>query len=640
MTHSYLSLDKVLAWESEAARRGVSEVARSNRGFLRAYEAAGSARALSPEWRAKREGFIARHMVQASNEPWFDSNGRPTRRHLALIMWAYSPQPSRLRRDNPVMDSDAAGRQWAKEVYEERLASGKLPNLGRGYTREQRAARAVQSIANSKLFIGDRKAPTLTKREISQPSHKKRFWHAVLAWALEQEQIVNDPQAWQSGVDAVIKFASKGGDLDDEIDREWLQSKCEISIDSVISRLRAEGKLPKPAKGNPVSKGRNARFTLEPPDPLPPYVPTAKKLTLFTREDGIEIAGGVWQEGGGTTKVPELSFVARFGPKVSPKLRKKNPGDDSIGRLDLHPEPEEPGVFWVGQVAVAPKLQRMGIATDLYREAVKWLRQRGGRLKQGWITSQAAAKMWEKWRAQGLAEGYYLKMDEWTPQPSRNPVMRRAKKIPKIPKEVQPYAGGDGWCHIPQPSSGEILFTTSSESGKLEAVEILGRGESFDQIRGLKFRWLTGPDMGTSQDTYGRSFWALESPAKRNPVMGILTDSELRAAAKSNPAKTLMIRMSDMQCSLMETYFFDPVWVEETRLMGDHLFPGVMRGKTLEVFDRDLAFTMLTDRANQLDDEYEYLRRKTGVNAFPEGRDWARHMRNAATSLASKILRA
>ncbi|MFA5053242.1 MAG: hypothetical protein WC565_04250 [Parcubacteria group bacterium] len=229
MRYSYLSLGNVLAWESEAARRGVSEVARSNRGFLRAYETAGSARALSPEWRAKREGFIARHMAQASNEPWFDAKGRPTRRHLALIMWAYSPQPSRLRRDNP--------------------------------------------------------------------------------------------------------------------------------------------------------------------------------------------------------------------------------------------------------------------------------------------------------------------------------------------------------------------------------------------------------------------------------VMGILTDSELRAAAKSNPvpkdpAKTLMkIRMSEMQCSLMENYFFDPVWVEETSLMGDPLFPGVMRGKTLEVFDRDLAFTMLTDRANQLDDEYEYLRRETGVNAFPEGRDWARYMRDAATTLASKILR-
>lgn len=192
----------------------------------------------------------------------------------------------------------------------------------------------------------------------------------------------------------------------------------------------------------------NAPCTLEPPDPLPPYVPASKKLTLFTREDGIEIAGGVWQHGGGSTKVPELSFIARFGPKVAPKLRKKNPGDDSIGRLALHPSPEEPGVFWVGQVAVAPKLQRMGIATDLYREAVKWLRQRGGKLKQGWITSQAAAKMWEKWRAQGLAEGDYLKMDKWaySQQPSDNPIDPQAGNIEEFERYVNRFAAGsDAW---------------------------------------------------------------------------------------------------------------------------------------------------------------------------------------------------
>jgi hypothetical protein len=97
--------------------------------------------------------------------------------------------------------------------------------------------------------------------------------------------------------------------------------------------------------------------------------------------------------------------------------------------------------------------------------------------------------------------------------------------------------------------------------------------------------------------------------------------------------------MSEMQSAVMEVYFFDPVWVEETKFMGEPFFPGVVRGKTLEVFDRDLAFIMLTDRANQLDDDYEYLRRQTGMNAFPEGRDWARHARDAATALASKILR-
>jgi len=169
-----------------------------------------------------------------------------------------------------------------------------------------------------------------------------------------------------------------------------------------IEDLKAKGKIA-------------ASRELEVPDPLPAYVPSAKKPTLFTREDGIEIAGGLWQDAQSSSSgpVPQLAFVARFGPEAAPKLRKKNPGNDSLGSLTLYPRPDEPGTFWVGQVAVSPKLQRMGIATDLYREAVKWLRQHGGKLQHGDITSQAAAKMWEKWREQGLAEGKYLKMDKW-----------------------------------------------------------------------------------------------------------------------------------------------------------------------------------------------------------------------------------
>jgi len=72
----------------------VSEVARSPRGFLTAYrKAKGDPKRLSPEWKSKREGFIARHMAQVKgrNEPLFESKDLPTRRHLALIAWAYSP---------------------------------------------------------------------------------------------------------------------------------------------------------------------------------------------------------------------------------------------------------------------------------------------------------------------------------------------------------------------------------------------------------------------------------------------------------------------------------------------------------------------------------------------------------------------
>ena len=49
------------------------------------------------------------------------------------------------------------GRAWAEGVYEEKLANPKsLPNLGAGYSNALRAARAVQSIADRKLFTRPR----------------------------------------------------------------------------------------------------------------------------------------------------------------------------------------------------------------------------------------------------------------------------------------------------------------------------------------------------------------------------------------------------------------------------------------------------------------------------------------------------
>ena len=98
MRYKFLPLGKIDRYIPEMERRHVSEVARSKRGFLTAYqEAGGHSRALSPEWIARRDGFIARHMAQviANDEPLM-VDGKPTRRHLALIAWAYSPMARRL----------------------------------------------------------------------------------------------------------------------------------------------------------------------------------------------------------------------------------------------------------------------------------------------------------------------------------------------------------------------------------------------------------------------------------------------------------------------------------------------------------------------------------------------------------------
>jgi hypothetical protein len=91
--YRFLELDEVLEWENAAKELGVSKVARGSKGFLTAYKRAGSKNKLSEEWLRKRDGFIARHMAQVRNkkEKLFDEDDFPTRRHLALIMWAYSP---------------------------------------------------------------------------------------------------------------------------------------------------------------------------------------------------------------------------------------------------------------------------------------------------------------------------------------------------------------------------------------------------------------------------------------------------------------------------------------------------------------------------------------------------------------------
>lgn len=102
----WLTLPVVLLVSDEAVRRGVSVVATSPGGFVEAYtKASGSPGRLErrfhpsgENWRQRRNNFVARHMaqVQARRERLWDTNGNPTRRHLALAVWAYSPAPGKL----------------------------------------------------------------------------------------------------------------------------------------------------------------------------------------------------------------------------------------------------------------------------------------------------------------------------------------------------------------------------------------------------------------------------------------------------------------------------------------------------------------------------------------------------------------
>lgn len=114
---AWLDLDTVEAAIPAMEERDVSQVARSDRGFIAQYAAAeGDPDDLSDVWRDKRNAFLARHIAQASanGEPWW-RNGEPTRRHLALVAWAYSPTRAKFerwvddwvpRRANPWNDGD------------------------------------------------------------------------------------------------------------------------------------------------------------------------------------------------------------------------------------------------------------------------------------------------------------------------------------------------------------------------------------------------------------------------------------------------------------------------------------------------------------------------------------------------------
>lgn len=107
----WLSLSTIKRWEPLAKQQGVSEVARSPRGFLTQFKRVnGNFADLPDEWRKKRSAFIARHGAQMSREQLYDKKGNPSRRHLALIMWAYSPDARTIARAKPEMDEKVVKR--------------------------------------------------------------------------------------------------------------------------------------------------------------------------------------------------------------------------------------------------------------------------------------------------------------------------------------------------------------------------------------------------------------------------------------------------------------------------------------------------------------------------------------------------
>jgi hypothetical protein len=83
--YRFMSLKNAKKYVSISEHLKVSEVARSPRGFFTQYiNANGDKNKLDEYWIRRRNGFIARHLVQYKNNPTL-------RRWLALVMWAYVP---------------------------------------------------------------------------------------------------------------------------------------------------------------------------------------------------------------------------------------------------------------------------------------------------------------------------------------------------------------------------------------------------------------------------------------------------------------------------------------------------------------------------------------------------------------------
>lgn len=100
MAYGWLPLGTVNLAARAAARRGVSERARSPGQFLTQYRrAGGDPSRLAGDWEQTRNNFVGRHMAQvrANAEPLWKRDA-PTPRHLALAVWAYSPTPRRLHK--------------------------------------------------------------------------------------------------------------------------------------------------------------------------------------------------------------------------------------------------------------------------------------------------------------------------------------------------------------------------------------------------------------------------------------------------------------------------------------------------------------------------------------------------------------
>lgn len=100
-TFDYLPVETVKAYIPMMEKRGVSKVARS-RGFTKLYiqgfDPGATKSSKNLNWEQVRHNYLKRRLAQPSK--LFDRKGVPSRYHLSLISWAYSPNPKIRRLHN------------------------------------------------------------------------------------------------------------------------------------------------------------------------------------------------------------------------------------------------------------------------------------------------------------------------------------------------------------------------------------------------------------------------------------------------------------------------------------------------------------------------------------------------------------
>ena len=134
-------------YEDEAKEQNVSKVARSARGFMRAYEKDNTKTKLEKikvpkfpkqNWRQRRNAFVARHLIQ------YNKKTTP-RRWLALVMWAYKPPGRRPKKSTKKVKYVRKTRGMARtfKMGKRRKSKGKKPTQFQGHVTRTRGGTPI-----------------------------------------------------------------------------------------------------------------------------------------------------------------------------------------------------------------------------------------------------------------------------------------------------------------------------------------------------------------------------------------------------------------------------------------------------------------------------------------------------------------